>query len=655
LAREHPDGHLPDLARSLNTQSTLFSQVGRADLGIEPISEAVTIYQGLAQEHPDGHLPDLAASLNNQSNRFAEVGRADLGIEPISEAVTIYRGLAQEHPDGHLRDLARSLNNQSTRFAEVGRADLGIEPISEAVSIYRGLAQEHPDGHLRDLAGSLNNQSNRFSQVGRADLGVEPRAEALGLVRTSPRAARPGWTTSRVVERGLVGGQDLGAVVELLESARGMDHSLAVSRRDPRRRHLLRAIDPTLSAQWDNAVATADAARQQRDSVLSHQAAARLRELVGPIRALPGLAEFAQPPRPADGWSTLGPTTMALYLVACDPDGFVIAVSRDGPQRSGPLPLGRATARELDRIVRTWSGHDADPDTMRRELTDMVPRLGEMLSEHLDALGTEVDELVLIPDGRLASLPWHAALLSDGTWLAERYRLRYAPTLASLAPLALVDATGAVVIATADDLWASHQEANWAIATRGALGIGRGSHPEGVLDHLAEADWVLFTCHGHAGPTPDTSVLDLGAEPLPASRIGNLPVRQRSEAILSACSCGLADDIDPDQTTGFVPTLLSVGFARVLSCPWPVRDIPAAVLSIRYQTERITNPDHPASRSLQAAQQFLRHSTPAQIAAWLTGTHETLTDLATLIANTYNTPTPFSHPADWAGIILTGR
>ena len=98
----------------------------------------------LAAARPDAFLPDLATSLNNQSTRLADLGRREEALAAIEEAVTIYRELAEARPDAFLPDLATSLNNQSDCLADLGRREEALAAIEEAVTIYRELAGPAP-------------------------------------------------------------------------------------------------------------------------------------------------------------------------------------------------------------------------------------------------------------------------------------------------------------------------------------------------------------------------------------------------------------------------------------------------------------------------------------------------------------------------------
>lgn len=80
-----------------------------------PIEEAVASYRQLAQARPDAFLPDLAASLDNQSTRLAELGRAVEALTGIKEEVTIRRRLVVANPFAYEPNLVISLKNSYGR------------------------------------------------------------------------------------------------------------------------------------------------------------------------------------------------------------------------------------------------------------------------------------------------------------------------------------------------------------------------------------------------------------------------------------------------------------------------------------------------------------------------------------------------------------
>ncbi len=188
LAAARPEAFLPDLARSLISQSKFLSELGRREEALAAAEEAVSTFRELAAARPDAFLNDLARSLNNQSLFLSELGRREEALATSEEAVSTYRELAAARPDAFLPDLARSLNTQSLCLSGLGRREEALATSEEAVSTYRELAAARPDAFLPDLARSLNNQSSILSELGRPN---ETTAEEAVSTFRQLAAARP--------------------------------------------------------------------------------------------------------------------------------------------------------------------------------------------------------------------------------------------------------------------------------------------------------------------------------------------------------------------------------------------------------------------------------------------------------------------------------
>jgi tetratricopeptide (TPR) repeat protein len=188
LAQAEPDAFLPDLARSLDSQSTCLSDLGRREEALAVAEEAVTIRRALVQALPDAFLPDLARSLNNQSACLSDLGRREEALAVAEEAVTIRRALVQAEPEAFLREFATLLNNQSNRLGDLGRREEALAAIEEAVTLYRQLAQAQPDAFLPELVMSLNNQSGRLSDLGRPEEALAAIEEAVTIRRALAQA-----------------------------------------------------------------------------------------------------------------------------------------------------------------------------------------------------------------------------------------------------------------------------------------------------------------------------------------------------------------------------------------------------------------------------------------------------------------------------------
>ena len=122
-------------AMSLYIQSGRLADLGRREEALAAIEEAVTIRRQLAEARPDAFLPDLAMSLNNQSSRLAEPGAAGGGAGRD-------RG-SRHHPPPARRGPPRRVPARPRHVAEqpvrsgwpsLGRREEALAAIEEAVS-----------------------------------------------------------------------------------------------------------------------------------------------------------------------------------------------------------------------------------------------------------------------------------------------------------------------------------------------------------------------------------------------------------------------------------------------------------------------------------------------------------------------------------------
>lgn len=85
---------------------------------------------------------DPALSLHNLANRLSEIGRREVALKRVQEAVVMYRELAEPNASAFTPDLARSLHNLSIHLSELGRKDETLERIEEAVPTFRELTEK---------------------------------------------------------------------------------------------------------------------------------------------------------------------------------------------------------------------------------------------------------------------------------------------------------------------------------------------------------------------------------------------------------------------------------------------------------------------------------------------------------------------------------
>lgn len=163
------------LALGLIGVSVCSKQLGKSELSLRSVEEAIVILRRLCLTRPDVYSHDLALALNNAANYLKDLGRCTAALEMAQEAVSIRRLLAQDFPDIYKPDLTSSLLTVSSCLSRAGFAHESLIVNEEAVEISRVLAEQKPELFTPHLAASLHNYANRL-------LAVERYKDAAGII-----------------------------------------------------------------------------------------------------------------------------------------------------------------------------------------------------------------------------------------------------------------------------------------------------------------------------------------------------------------------------------------------------------------------------------------------------------------------------------------
>ncbi len=249
-----------------------------------------------------------------------------------------------------------------------------------------------------------------------------------------------------------------------------------------------------------------------------------------------------------------------------------------GESRVCRFPDGR---RSIEEYVAGWNfmiareqlrPRAASKSSLREE-KQLLDLLGQELWAPLD-IGLQHKSVLIIPEGRLGNLPWHA-LRHDGEHLVDRHRLTFSPSL-----LHHVQAKKRRVrsgrieafVGRIDDLKNARSE----ISALRQLGNGSVI----VRDPCRRADWPnrsearIWHYTGHAQWRPDNpfySSLILADGPLFAADF-RLKRNKVGLVVLAACRSGRASVLPGDEADGLVRSLLEMGAKNVLASHWAVSD-----------------------------------------------------------------------------------
>ncbi|WP_158674539.1 CHAT domain-containing protein [Streptomyces hoynatensis] len=351
----------------------------------------------------------------------------------------------------------------------------------------------------------------------------------------------------------------------------------------------------------------------------------------------PGQPGFALLVRPEPG---AAPRTTLLELPRLTQDAEPLKRYLDAV-----APRSRALADPA--LHRSWrAAWDAHWQAALRELCDWAwPAVMGPVLAAVRPRGPRAPRLVLVPCGRLGTVPWHAARTRDPSGGAGRRRYRYACQEAVFshaasgsqflraAARARLPLTGRRVL-VADphlDLVWSEIETQALRATCYADALGYGAFPTAAREPdapgtprdllaalpggTAPAAVLHLSCHALAGPSPTRSALRLavppGGEPdagqLTVARILDSAARPPDPAgplvVLSACETDLSTR-DHDEALTLATALVAGGAADVVGSRWAVSDGSTALMMTVFHHYLVHRGQAPAD-ALRAAQLWM--------------------------------------------------
>ena len=653
------DDH-PNTLQVLNNLATCHDRLGDTRRAIPLLEACLELHRHVLGE---GH-PTTAAVMSNLASCLEQAGDAERAVGVFETSLAVMRSVLGEH---HPSTLAL-LNNVAGCYETLGRA-------REALPIYQDCYRLHAEylgeSHPSTLS-ILNNLAYCHRVLGHTD-------EARTLYETSYLAHRqvlgdrhPRTVRSAINVAAVTSDSDpeapsiLRSVAEHAASlARRGEHSAAAQLLGgtphlPRR---LAGVEPSpeeaVSAlELIRGVVLQDTQRRSADVIerlepvhgeliRAFREAVRRLETVEQIAAAGHGVQDELSSARSDFEQTWSELVDRAPEIDEAPDCHRIQTSLDesqalvyllAPLAEDPAAAIVVTRTRVDRVLlpeASFGTHDAvaavhrmpasNPETIGGRDRAIVQRMSRWLGKAyigpiVDILVPRISELVLVPVGELALLPFHAAELADGTFLIDRYDLRYlllGTHLTEMGATAADRETVTIVAPAMPDL-------PWCAAEVEALGVLCNAERRADVDHrhgfaraLSEASAFHTSCHG----VPVNGELCLlltkpvTSDGLYAVRDAmNLRVRARSEAFIAACSARTPGMEIPDEIIGFPNALHAAGFVGTISAGWPVADLVAALTSIRYYDLRSAAP---ASRSLSETQRWLRTLTVGGAVAYL--------------------------------------
>lgn len=280
------------------------------------------------------------------------------------------------------------------------------------------------------------------------------------------------------------------------------------------------------------------------------------------------------------------------------------------------------------------------------------------------AFGTSIPKnLMIIPSGELASLPWAAVKVGDRT-LIDLANVSLLPSLhfwkgqiASLpGQVLIIDAAGAL-----PQKKLRHAEAEVAEILRLFPSSVKLGGPEATIVEVIEATQASrifhFAGHGEADiDDPLRSSLILSEEErLTIDYILAADFSNLSLASLSACQTAFHGKSLPDEFSNVAVAFLAAGASAALGTLWNVSDVTASLFSRRLFHE--LQGGAPVPTAVRTAQLWLRDSSDSQKAQWLETLASFKGDAETWLLKrlkTTNGSTSFKDPKHWAAFVCFG-
>jgi CHAT domain-containing protein len=337
-------------------------------------------------------------------------------------------------------------------------------------------------------------------------------------------------------------------------------------------------------------------------------------------------------------------------------------------------------------VVKTQLGNLPRPNVLDAWLSALGETLMAPLAARLAQL--HLDSVALIPTGRIATWPLHAAPIGEAAPIRDdesddpqtetrpdalfldAFEVAYAPSAQRLmmarAAASVVLRSGVAAVGNPQPAsvaleWAEHEAEAIAQVTSKTgqsctLLIRRKANAASVKKALQERAYVHLACASAYYPErPIESYLELAEGDMLRTRdilTGEVRARGVRVAVLSAGQSAMTATNAPDESISMATAMLVGGVAGVAACLWPASDLATLLLMRRFAELYLSQEQRPA-QALRNAQRWLRGLSLATL------TRDYGNDIArdpdlTLADFALPQDTPFAHPFYWASFALHG-
>ncbi len=441
----------------------------------------------------------------------------------------------------------------------------------------------------------------------------------------------------------------------------------------------------------------------------AHQARQQLERAIDQIRSLPGYEGFLREPNLRDLARAVLPGQPLVFLITTSKGSLAMIV------RCPDMPSAREAAVEpiwldgfqesdLESLLLqpngTAEGYLAAQLFNAASLGSVLDRTLRSVGERLiGPVAARLRELkscgvVLIPGGRLALLPLHAArypVQGHEFCLLDEFDVSYAPSARVLATARQAcrdrQTPGRRLVGIGNPLSHSQPPLPYAQAELESLAAifddsislyQEEASKQALLSSLPGSGYVHFACHGIFDPLePLNSHLQLAREETLTLReiLDHQHLQGTRLVVLSACQTALSEFRQlPDEALGLPAGFVQAGASGVVATLWPVDDHSTALLMVKFyefhlKGNRLSREGPmPPARALRQAQNWLREATTEQLSDVIQS-HPLLARSCSeahpsrvlvpprgsiLISLEKDQSRPFKNPHFWAPFLLVG-
>ncbi len=436
-------GRKDRIANCFNNIGYVYRSWGQYDRAIEYYQKALTISEELGQK------VGIANYLNNIGDVYHSWGQYDKAIKYYQKALVINERMGQKD------DIANRLNNIGMVYNSWGQYDRAIEYYQKALTISEELGQKV------GIAICLNNIGSVYSSWGQYDKAIEYHQKALAINEELGQKDDIATCLNNIgVNYYFKKQYDIS--INYLDKSVALKDVLRLTAKGDSRRDYLSSQIATYQAlaaahyQTGAFVAAFNAVEAASCKYLAEQMRGKIDADMGipdvetyrkKLSASSTLVRFAnvECDNPlvftADKNGVVATEITKKTFIAAITDRYRTSMERVDSRTRGIVVKGKSAANDKEK--KDKPAFDLIIDYYRRLLANPISDAGEestrkqIAAELYRLLFSGIEnnlagktDIVIIPDGVLAFVPFESLIMPDGRYMAEKFNIRYTQSLA---------------------------------------------------------------------------------------------------------------------------------------------------------------------------------------------------------------------------------